>query len=410
MKKINLLGVLITALSVFSVVSCDDGGSKEIVISGPGEQQEFMMKWAQKYLDDNKHTEYTLKWATHGEDKIDEEVTDWTNAGSPDIYTFSSDKTINLTKNAALAEVPADNLSTMNEKISSAGIESATFNGTTYSYPFTSSNGYYVYYDSSLDGIEEVIATNDFDKWVKYCEDKNYKFAYPMKTAFYSAAALNTFGAGWKVTFARDGSVESIEADYNTDKGLKAGKFIYKLVHSKAYTETQSAPGADDVAICVNGPWALTGDGATSYGAAKVKMTTLPNVTVDGETKHIKSFVGNKMYGVNPQKSTGSDKRLELLHDISLYLVSDDVQLERFRDSQTAPTSKAVSAMSEVQANASIATLAKQSVDGVAQANLPTKVWSAAEPLVTAFIAGTLDEAGIKDQLEIYNNTMKQVK
>lgn len=415
MKKTSLFGVLLATLSVLGAVSCtsDDGGLKEIVISGPGEQQTFMMKWAKKYLDDNGYSEYTLKWAVHGEDAVDTEVTDWTNEGAPDIYTFASDKTISLTKSAALAEVPEDNLQTMNEKLSSAGVESSTFNGTTYSYPFTSSNGYYVYYDSSLDGIEDVIKSNDFNTWVSYCEEHDYKFAYPIKTAFYTAAAMNTFGAGWNVTFARDGSVESIEADYNTEKGYKAAKFLYDFAQSTAYVETQSAPGTDDVAICVNGPWALSNnsDGSTSaYADSKVKMTTLPNVTVDGETKHIKSFVGNKMYGVNPQKSTGSAKRLELLHDIALYLVSDDVQLARFQDSQTAPTSKAVSAMAEVQANASIAALSAQSVDGVAQANLPTKVWSATEPMATAFIAGGLDEEGIKAQLEIYNNTMKQAQ
>lgn len=425
MKKINLLGALAAALSVFSVVSCNKGdntgsakpdvdSSKTIVLSGPEEQKNFVMKWAQKYLDDNNITGYTLSYATHGEDKVDSEVTDWTNAGAPDIYAYACDKTIGLYQAGAIAEVTDANLEKINANISDKGIESATFNGTVYGYPFTSSNGYFVYYDSNIEGLDEVIKTNDWNKWVEFCKTKNYKIAYSTSTAFYTAAALNTFGAGWDVKYNRDGSISSITCDYNTEKGYKAGKFIYDFMQSGVYADTQAAPDKDgDIAICINGAWALSNDdkGNTSaYNKSNIKMTTLPNVTVDGETAHIKSFYGTKIYGVNPQKSTGNTEKLNLLHNIAYYLITDEVQEARFDDSQQAPTSKKVNAMEKVQSNASVQALTKQSADGVAQANLPTNVWDATSPLKEAFLVEDLTKEQIQTALETYNNTMSQAK
>lgn len=109
----------------------------------------------------------------------------------------------------------------------------------------------------------------------------------------------------------------------------------------------------------------------------------MPNATVDGEKKHIRSFAGTKLYGVNPSKSNGKAERLNVLHGIANYLTSDDVQSARFDESQQAPSSKAVSAMDKVKSNAAISALANQSADGNAQANLPGNIWTAPATFAT---------------------------
>lgn len=121
----------------------------------------------------------------------------------------------------------------------------------------------------------------------------------------------------------------------------------------------------------------------SAYTEAKVKTTTLPNATIDGETKHIRSFAGTKLYGVNPSKSNGNSYRLNVLHGIANYLTSDDVQSARFDESQQAPSSKKVSAMDKVKSNAAVSALANQSADGLAQANLPGKIWDAPKTFAT---------------------------
>ena len=109
----------------------------------------------------------------------------------------------------------------------------------------------------------------------------------------------------------------------------------------------------------------------------------MPNATIDGETRHIRSFAGTKIYAVNPAKTSGNADRLSVLHGIANYLTSDDVQSARFDDSQQAPSSKAVSAMDKVKSNAAVTALANQSADGLAQANLPGTIWDAPKTFAT---------------------------
>lgn len=367
---------------------------EKLVLSGAEDQRTFVMGKANEYLKAQKlDSKYELTYTAHGEDKIDSEVADWTAETAPDLYSFSCDKSTPLAAAGALATVPDEYAEQMKKTLSETAYASATFNGDLVGYAYTASNGYFTYYDSSLPEIDAIVHDNkagsivdNIEEWLKYCEDNGKTFAYNLKEAFYTVGALTTFGASWKVEYNRDGSVKKITSDFATDKGLKAAKMILKIMSSDAVVYTQDAPGVNNVAFCVNGAWALSNDSEgnkSAYTDAKVKTTTLPNATIGTEKKHIRSFAGTKLYGVNPSKSNGKSERLNTLHGIANYLTSDDVQSARFDDSQQAPSSKAVSATDKVKSNAALSALANQSADGMAQANLPGNIWSAPATFAT---------------------------
>ena len=409
MKKNSILCTLMCLVSLGSLASCGQKTSEStdsakpdpkpanketLVLSGAEDQRTFVMGKANEYLKaQNLDSKYALTYTAHGEDKIDSEVVDWTAETAPDLYSFSCDKSSGLAAAGALATVPDEYAKQMKETLSETAYASATFNGDLVGYAYTASNGYFTYYDSSLPGIDAIVRDNkagsivdNIEEWLKYCEENGKTFAYNLKEAFYTVGALTTFGASWKVEYNRDGSVKKITSDFATDKGLKAAKMILKIMSSDAVVYTQEAPGVNNVAFCVNGAWALSNDSEgnkSAYTDAKVKTTTLPNATIGTETKHIRSFAGTKLYGVNPSKSNGSSERLNTLHGIANYLTSDDVQSARFDDSQQAPSSKAVSATDKVKSNAALSALANQSADGMAQANLPGNIWSAPATFAT---------------------------
>lgn len=365
-----------------------------LVLSGAEDQKTFVMGKANEYLKAQKlDSKYVLTYTAHGEDKIDSEVADWTAETAPDLYSFSCDKSTPLAAAGALATVPDEYAEQMKKTLSETSYASATFNGDLVGYAYTASNGYFTYYDSSLEGIDAIVHDNkagnivdNIEDWLSYCETHGKKFAYNVKEAFYTVGALVTFGASFKVEYTRDGAVKKVTSDFATEKGLKAAKMILKIMKSPAVVYTQDAPGVNDVAFCINGAWALSNDSEgnkSAYTDAKVKTTTLPNATIDGEKKHIRSFAGTKLYGVNPAKSSGNSDRLNVLHGIANYLTSDDVQSARFDESQQAPSSKKVSAMDKVTSNAAVSALANQSADGIAQANLPGNIWSAPATFAT---------------------------
>lgn len=409
MKKNSILCTLMCLVSLGSLASCGPKTSEstdtskpdptpakkeKLVLSGAEDQRTFVMGKANEYLKAQKlDSKYELTYIAHGEDKIDSEVADWTAETAPDLYSFSCDKSTPLAAAGALATVPDEYAEQMKKTLSETAYASATFNGDLVGYAYTASNGYFTYYDSSLPGIDAIVHDNkagsivdNIEDWLKYCEDNGKTFAYNLKEAFYTVGALTTFGASWKVEYNRDGSVKKITSDFASDKGLKAAKMILKIMSSKAVVYTQEAPGVNNVAFCINGAWALSNDSEgnkSAYTDAKVKTTTLPNATVGTEKKHIRSFAGTKLYGVNPSKSSGKAERLNTLHGIANYLTSDDVQSARFDESQQAPSSKAVSATDKVKSNAALSALANQSADGMAQANLPGNIWSAPATFAT---------------------------
>lgn len=409
MKKNSILCTLMCLVSLGSLASCGSKTSgstdsakpdptpakkEKLVLSGAEDQKTFVMGKANEYLKAEKlDSKYELTYTAHGEDRIDSEVADWTAETAPDLYSFSCDKSTPLAAAGALATVPEEYANKLKTTLSETAYASATFNGDLVGYAYTASNGYFTYYDSSLPGIDAIVHDNkagsivdNIEDWVDFCEKNNKKLAYNLKEAFYTVGALTTFGASWNVEYNRDGSVKKVTSDFATEKGLKAAKMMLKIMSSDAVVYTQDAPGVNNVAFCVNGAWALSNDSEgnkSAYTDPKVKTTTLPNATIDGEKKHIRSFAGTKLYGVNPSKSNGKAERLNVLHGIANYLTSDDVQSARFDESQQAPSSKAVSAMDKVKSNGALNALANQSADGNAQANLPGNIWTAPATFAT---------------------------
>lgn len=423
MKKNSILCTLMCLVSLGSLASCGPktSGSTDtskpdptpakketLVLSGAEDQKTFVMGKANEYLKAQKlDSKYELTYTAHGEDKIDSEVADWTAETAPDLYSFSCDKSTPLAAAGALATVPEEYAEQMKKTLSETSYASATFNGELVGYAYTASNGYFTYYDSSLEGIDAIVHDNkagnildNIEDWLSYCETHGKKFAYNLKEAFYTVGALVTFGASFKVEYTRDGAVKKVTSDFASEKGMKAAKMMLKIMKSPALVYTQDAPGVNDVAFCINGAWALSNDSEgnkSAYTDAKVKTTTLPNATIDGEKKHIRSFAGTKLYGVNPAKSSGNSDRLNALHGIANYLTSDDVQSARFDESQQAPSSKKVSAMDKVTGNAAVSALANQSADGIAQANLPGNIWSAPATFATWAFENATNEVSDED-------------
>ena len=423
MKKNSILCTLMCLVSLGSLASCGSktSGSTDtskpdptpakketLVLSGAEDQKTFVMGKANEYLKAQKlDSKYELTYTAHGEDKIDSEVADWTAETAPDLYSFSCDKSTPLAAAGALATVPEEYAEQMKKTLSETSYASATFNGDLVGYAYTASNGYFTYYDSSLEVIDAIVHDNkagnildNIEDWLSYCEKHGKKFAYNLKEAFYTVGALVTFGASFKVEYTRDGAVKKVTSDFASEKGMKAAKMMLKIMKSPALVYTQDAPGVNDVAFCINGAWALSNDSEgnkSAYTDAKVKTTTLPNATIDGEKKHIRSFAGTKLYGVNPSKSSGNSDRLNALHGIANYLTSDDVQSARFDESQQAPSSKKVSAMDKVTGNAAVSALANQSADGIAQANLPGNIWSAPATFATWAFENATNEVSDED-------------
>ena len=278
-------------LTAGALASCGEGGSGpsftdeysgKLTYSGPESQEKWVRQVAADYNAERKAQgipEIKFEFVQHGEDKVDSEVTDWSTG--PDVYAFASDKVMPLFQAGALATISGIYKDSINNTMTDAAIEASQFAGRTVSYPYAGDNGYFLFYNKSLVTAEDCATIEGL---MNKAASLEMGVAYPLNTAFYSAGALFTYGAGYDINVDDSGKVQSIEATFNTAEGLKAGKAIYQIMKHSAYVETQAAPiAANKLIACIDGSWNVSAY-QTAMGADFACMK-LPTVTVDGETK-----------------------------------------------------------------------------------------------------------------------------
>jgi arabinogalactan oligomer/maltooligosaccharide transport system substrate-binding protein len=139
----------------------------------------------------------------------------------------------------------------------------------------------------------------------------------------------------------------------------------------------------------------------------------LPEITVDGETRNLSSFLGYKLYGVNPVRSNKDTARLALAHEVAQYLVSEEVQLSRYHEFGVGPTLKSLINSSEIQSDVALTAINAQSVFAVAQTAVPGNVWTAPNTfytelntLIGADGQGVVTDAKLRELLEALNTAI----
>ena len=77
-----------------------------------------------------------------------------------DIFVFAQDQLSKLKTAGALAAITRDLKNAVVKESEKEAVDAASINGTMYAYPFTSDNGYFMYYDKRVVSDEEAKETN----------------------------------------------------------------------------------------------------------------------------------------------------------------------------------------------------------------------------------------------------------
>lgn len=409
MKKLfALMGV---SLLTLSLAACGGGeendGPKTINLtySGAASDQEFNESLFEKFKQYRKslgdENTYNITYVAHGADKVDSEVLDW--VVGPDVYEFASDKITVLYQKGALARLVGDNADFVTENNSELGVSLATFNENLYAYPYTGDNTYYVQYDTSFYTAEDV---KSIETMLDKAAEAGKRVGYNLGEAFWSAGALFTYGADYKMVFDEDGAITSVSADFDGEAGQKAIKAMYQIMQSPAWQNEMAAPTpTNNLVACIAGTWDIAaykealGD---NYGCA-----VMPTVTVDGDTKHLGAFLGGKLLGVNPQVSQGDNDRLVAAHELAKYLSGEESQLARFEENGIAPCNKAAAANSKVTSDPNVQALVAQQEFAHAQTAVPANFWTAPNTLYTAMQDGSFTLEEIATYAKTLNDSIK---
>ena len=292
-------------------------------------------------------------------------------ATAPDIYCFAQDQLARLVQASALAapgKAASENIIASND---AGSVAAATVAGTLYAYPMTSDNGYYMYYDKSIISDEDA---ESLEKIIAACEAKGVKFRYALENAWYTASFFFATGCHSNWTMDAEGNFNAVDDTFNSAAGLAAMKGMQKLAKSTCYDS--NADIFTDAGVVITGIWAAE-DAAAHFGA-NLGATDLPSFNVDGKDYHLGSYTGNKLMGVKPQSDA---KKAAVLSKLAQYLTGEECQNQRFANFQWGPSNKAAQASEAVQANISLAALAKQGEYGVPQGQIHGSWWDIAKVL-----------------------------
>ena len=420
MKKLFALGAV--SLLAVGLASCggdpatDDpllngeGKTIELEYSGTASDRDFNVslfedfKAARKAAGD-KNT-YNITYVEHGPDKVDSEVQDWTIG--PDVFEFASDKITGLYQKGALARLTPTQTKWVKDNNNELGYDLASFNGSTYAYPYTGDNTYYFQYDKSI--ITNPEDAKSIERILEIANEKGLKLGYNLKEAFWGGAAMFTFGADYSMSFDEDGSIKNIEANFDGELGVKAAKAIKQIMSDPAWSNDMAAPTPDNKFIgCIAGTWDIATYRSTldeNYACAP-----MPTITIDGETKHLGAFLGGKLLGVNPARAGQDTTRLKAAHELAKFLSDKECQLKRFDHASIAPCNKAAAAEKKVVEDENVKCLVEQAAFAHAQTAVPDQFWTAPATLTTAFADGTVTtDAQIKDAVKAFNDSVKGAK
>jgi len=316
-------------------------------------------------------------------------------ASAPDIFCFAQDQLARLVQAAALAapgKGASENIRTNND---AGSVAAASVAGTLYAYPMTSDNGYYMYYDTSIISEEDA---ESMEAIIAACEANNLKFRYALENGWYTASFF--FGAGchsnWSMNEA--GEFTSVDDDFNSELGLIAMKGMQKLAQSPCYDS--NADIFTDAGVVITGIW--NANAAAEHFGENLGATDLPSFEVDGNSYHLGSYTGNKLMGVKPQADA---KKAAVLSQLAQYLTNAECQAQRYEQFQWGPSNKEVQVSDAVQANISLAALAKQGEFGQPQGQIHGAWWDIAKVLGAEAKAAASDD-DLKAALESYKATI----
>ena len=211
-----------------------------------------------------------------------------------DVYVFPDDQLEALVKAGALNEVAAQYTYDMNETDTPATVEAGQYDGKQYGYPFTASNGYFLYYDSTQLSEEDVAS---WEALTAKAEELGKEVGCEVANGWYLYGFFQ--GAGCTLTENED---QSNNCDWNSETGLAAAESLQSIASSSAF----KSYGNDDllanlndgkVVAYVSGTWNVNAF-SEAYGDGYA-ATKLPTFQVNGEDKQMASYSGYKFVGVN---------------------------------------------------------------------------------------------------------------
>ena len=340
--------------------------------------KELTDKFQEQYSDVDFNITIGAVSEADAKDKILEDID-----AAADVFVFADDQVNDLVNAGALQEVAATYTYDPTETNSKATVDAATKDGKLYAYPLTASNGYFLYYDSSIFSEDDVAS---WEALTAKAEDAGVQVGMNIADGWYLYGFFA--GAGCELSMNED---NTNNCDWNSETGVKVAESVENIASSSSFVSI-----ADEDAITmlsdgtlsayVSGTWDAKsfqeayGDG---YAACK-----LPTFDVDGTATQMGSYAGYKFVGVNSHAENIGWSML-----LAEYLTNEESQLAIGNATEEVPAN--INAAAQIDSPA-LAALAAQSAYADQQV-VGQNYWDPAKALGQNLVDGASDIQGVLD-------------
>ncbi len=263
-------------------------------------------------------------------------------AAAADVYMFANDQIPILVQAGALAQLGGKTVENIEANNDESIINSVKYEDGYYGVPYTS-NTWFMYYDKSKFTEDEVKSLDTM--MAKDLGKGTTNFAFPLDNSWYISSFYYAAGG----TLFGDGTDASKGCTFDDDNCKAMTEYLADLAKNPKFSCEKEGSSIGKFkegtlgAYC-SGSW--DAEPIREALGENFACTSIPTVTVNGKEGQMKSFVGSKAIGVNP-----NCKNPEVAVALADYLGGQECQEIRFDTRQIIPTNITVSQSEAVLSN-----------------------------------------------------------
>ena len=373
----------------------DEAWEGDLTVWSPQEDQDknWLQDQCEAFAAEHPNWKINFNYGVCPEGEAKDNVTKDVEAAA-DVYMLANDNIPDLVSAGALSELGGDYLGYVTSTNSDSILASVTYNDSVVAFPFTP-NTWFMYYDKSVFSEDDV---KNFDTMLEKAGEAGKKVSFKLTDSWYIEAFYVANGC----TLFGDGTDTDAGIDFGGDKAAAVTEYLVDLAANPNFLVDADGSGlaglGDSVAALFSGTW--DAEAVKEKLGDNMGVAALPTVTIDGKEGQMKSFIGSKAIGVNPNA-----ENQQVAMSLAAYLAGEKAQTAHYEMINLLPSNINISLADDPIATAVTNVMTDTSIMQPLCKEM-SNYWSPAENMGKNIQSGEVTKDNAAEKTEEMNTTM----
>ena len=373
----------------------DEAWEGDLTVWSPQEDQDtnWLQDQCEAFAAEHPNWKINFNYGVCPEGEAKDNVTKDVEAAA-DVYMLANDNIPDLVSAGALSELGGDYLGYVTSTNSDSILASVTYNDSVVAFPFTP-NTWFMYYDKNVFSEDDV---KNFDTMLEKAGEAGKKVSFKLTDSWYIEAFYVANGC----TLFGDGTDTDAGIDFGGDKAAAVTEYLVDLAANPNFLVDADGSGlaglGDSVAALFSGTW--DAEAVKEKLDDNMGVAALPTVTIDGKEGQMKSFIGSKAIGVNPNA-----ENQQVAMSLAAYLAGEKAQTAHYEMRNLLPSNINISLADDPIATAVTNVMTDTSIMQPLCKEM-SNYWSPAENMGKNIQSGEVTKDNAAEKTEEMNTTM----